>query len=1373
MPLISLQPYILYSEAVITASAIEGYDPYFDYVAALLHFDGASGSTSTTEQLGATATVYGSATLTAESKKFGTTSLAGAASSGVAVTPYSTTTNPTTYSTEGKDFTLEAWIKISNYPAASYGAIAGTWRWSTGHRGGYFFHISSTGQLMFQINGTTSLTTTSVIPLNEWTHVAINRTGTTYTLYINGFASATLTSAQTSGAIDATGTNGTWDKAGDLHVGYVPSDGAMAYGFPGYIDDVRLTIGVGRYPANFNPLPVAHPDKFGIADVDPYADAVKLLVHFDGDNNGTTFTDVKGHTITRVGNPVLTNTTSKFGTTSLYCPTGTDYAQVAASSDFVFPGDFTIECWVWGQNPTNYGEIIGNYTGNFSDHWAIEVGGNGIISWYSSGGTSTNQLVSNTAWNINQWNHVAAVRSGTTCTLYLNGAAVASKTVSGTLGSASTTTYIGGRTNNPGTSSLRIDEVRITNNFARYTAAFKPRSFAFADSTLNGGALDVYAKQVKLLLQMEGTNGGSTFTDEAGHVFTAQGGATTSNTRAKFGSTALTLDGSTGYITTPNNADLTVGNGDFTIEMWVWQVANNTGYAGTYQTIFGQYQLGTGSNASIWLGTNSGNLLGAVIIGGSQLNCTGPLLTLGQWNHIAFVRKDSLFTLYVNGISSGTATSTGAVDVSTRVVAIGADSIGQGIWNGTIDAFRLTRGVARYISNFTPPTAAPLSIATPYNDYAARYGTDPLAARTVLQLGFDTFDPIDSTTNISLTQNRSVSPSMSNFVQGGAGNFSGVNYVTGSSPGVAFGTGDFTIEAWVNIPSYSFTGNIGLIFFTGTSGNGNIALYINASGKLVASTFSTIIATSTPSVPTNRWVHVAVTRRNSVVLLFINGEQVGGNNATYNMTEQNIWVGGNASYGFIGLIDNLRVSNVCRYTERFVPSTDGTVNYAGDPYFSNVSLLCHFDGAHAGTTFTEVTGKALTKISNPQTSTTVTKYGHSVLVLNGLSAFTLADHADFQMGYGDFTVEMWVQPTANAGADTRLWSYQNTGSSTVMMVGRNSSGQFFGELRSSTGTQNVRISGSTITSLNVWYHVAFVRSNGTTYLFVNGVQEATATGQNQYLSVGNPSIGYFANGNNSFFTGYIDELRVTKGVARYVNTFYPHGSAFANGGGTYTIANDPFINNVTLQMHMNDANFTDVKGHTVTVSSAGGTVTNNTATKKFGAGSMQLDGNTSLVTVTSSPDFTFGMDDFTEEAWIYPTAAPASQCAIWSNSPNTGTQHANTTLGLSMLNSRVLRVQSAYTIFITGTTALALNQWHHVAISRVGPTMYLFVNGNLEASAASSHNFSDVLDFKIGGYLTVADGQHFTGLIDDLRITKGIGRYSSAFTPSTLANPDV
>lgn len=212
-------------------------------------------------------------------------------------------------------------------------------------------------------------------------------------------------------------------------------------------------------------------------------------------------------------------------------------------------------------------------------------------------------------------------------------------------------------------------------------------------------ASDPNFSSVSLLVHMQGANNGTAFTDSSSNAFalTASGNAKTSTANFKWGNSSGLFDGNGDYVTAPASSKFNFGFGAFTAEWWV-----------NFTTVsYYQYFFDMGPNQFMMRLLNGTTLL--TYAGGAPvLNTNITTLTSGVWYHMAYVRTSSgVFTLYVNGVSVATATNTThASGDSTSTLRIGEYAGGTGFGlNGNLQDFRITWGVARYLSNFTPPTA--------------------------------------------------------------------------------------------------------------------------------------------------------------------------------------------------------------------------------------------------------------------------------------------------------------------------------------------------------------------------------------------------------------------------------------------------------------------------------------------------------------------------------------------------------------------------------------------------------------------------------------------------------------------------------------------
>lgn len=226
-----------------------------------------------------------------------------------------------------------------------------------------------------------------------------------------------------------------------------------------------------------------------------------------------------------------------------------------------------------------------------------------------------------------------------------------------------------------------------------------------------------------------------------------------------------------------------------------------------------------------------------------------------------------------------------------------------------------------------------------------------------------------------------------------------------------------------------------------------------------------------------------------------------------------------------------------------------------DPNFSDVVLLLGMDGADASTTFTDEspTAKGNAGVtSGAQVDTAQSKFGTGSLLLNGSTdMINYAGNADWEFGgTDDFTVEAWIRLNSTAGTQTIISNYTNNFSNRSWLLEFNSSSlSFTYNTNGGVAPGNVNVAGSWSPSTNTWYHIAAdCDAARTCRVYVDGVMIASATSlpaikaSGSDLRIGCYGPSPFAN----FFNGWIDEVRITKGAARYADDggFTPPIAAF-------------------------------------------------------------------------------------------------------------------------------------------------------------------------------------------------------------------------------------
>lgn len=756
------------------------------------------------------------------------------------------------------DFTIEYWHYTSTMAPQvhiSKGAF-GT--------GGLITFMDSGGYYV-NYNGS-SIGPVSVARGNVWNHIAVTRSGTSMTLYVNGSAASTWTSAAN---LNSTASF------------YIGTDGSIYTSFNGYISNVRVVKGTAVYTSTFTPPTAPLTAISGTSLLTCQDNRLK-----DNGPNNFTITRTGDTAVSRLNPfgptmPAPTVNLSKAG--SVYMDgSGSGYLTAPANSQFLFNGDLTIEAWICPNN-TNYQTIYATGGAGANDQFTIKAG-SGAAEMYFCG--TAGALTTTGTIPVGAWSHVAVSRSGSTVRGFINGVLVGSVTYASAVGSSSAVPRIGYRTDNVQNVNGYLSNVRVVNGTALYTASFTPSTSPL--TAVSGTAL--------LTCQ-----DGATITDASSNGFTI----------TKVGTTAVVSDatpfkrvstvyGGSGYFngtyaTISDNASLRIGNNDFTIDMWVYPTTLTNG--------LGLFDKGANNANGIGLYTSgSGNL--RIRNGGSSW-FTSLNLTANAWNHVAMVRSGANTFLYLNGI--GVNTSIAKINLTdTSTFSVGYVGGFEYSMYGYISNFRVVNGVALYAANFVPPV-------------------EPVSAvgGTSLLLNFDNAGIYDGSNNNELRTygNAKVSTSGSKY---GTSSYS-FDGTTGSylnltdTASLTFGTGDFTIETWINFSSVSAD----KVIYDGRPASGAYPCLYTYGQQLRYYVNSAHLILVDAGLVTGQWYHIALSRSSGTTRLFLNGSQVGSSADTTNyVSSASVRIGAdlNGNGLFSGYMDDYRITKgIGRYTANFTP----------------------------------------------------------------------------------------------------------------------------------------------------------------------------------------------------------------------------------------------------------------------------------------------------------------------------------------------------------------------------------------------------------------------------------------------------------------------
>lgn len=220
---------------------------------------------------------------------------------------------------------------------------------------------------------------------------------------------------------------------------------------------------------------------------------------------------------------------------------------------------------------------------------------------------------------------------------------------------------------------------------------------------------------------------------------------------------------------------------------------------------------------------------------------------------------------------------------------------------------------------------------------------------------------------------------------------------------------------------------------------------------------------------------------------------------------------------------------------------------------------------------------------------------------------------------------------------------------------------------------------------------------------------------------------------------------------------------------------DPNFANVSLLMHFDGPNdstvFTDSSSynHTATV---GGQAKLITADSKFGSASGIFDGAGDFASYTHASAFNYGTGDLTIEGWVKFTHSLTNQAMIDTRTATTqGFGIYCTVAAAGLYDNRLVLANNAAIIGGGNSVGFPNNTWAHWAVTRQSGTVRGFINGALRWSLTDTRSLGSPTGIaRVGSSFSSA--QDMNGLLDEIRITKGIARYTAAFTAPTSPFPD-
>ncbi|MCP3685475.1 MAG: LamG domain-containing protein [bacterium] len=666
----------------------------------------------------------------------------------------------------------------------------------------------------------------------------------------------------------------------------------------------------------------------------------------------------------------------------------------------------------------------------------------------------------------------------------------------------------------------------------------------------------LYAKMVptidsdaytKVLIQSNTTNNDPVFEDSSIYSKTigVNGSVVHSTTQYKFGTTSIYFPGgASDYLTIPASDDSNFGNstsGDFTIDFHL-------------KTACSAYIIGINSptTSSPFWGINVNKNVANRIqfysadLGGEFLTNSTTNIADDNWHHIALVRTGNLYAWYIDGGVDGTASIVTAFGSSAYDLLIGKGGIVDEQLTGYIDELRISKGIARWTVGFTPPTSS-YTIGPVVSE--VQYKRDD---GTVKRLG-SRLIVTDNTTDVEDVNELRFDSTDGLSIQEVSSGIAKVNVdLNATQVGLGNVTDDAQLKRAANDFS-SFSEKTSIVsadcLLIEDSADSDNKKYLQMSNlpalKRIANDFNT-------------FSEKLVAESSDIVLIEDSGDS--GNKKYLQLSN----LPATESVTFDNRVDT--PEEIYGKGKIFLYGKTADID-------SDTHLLIESNTAISSTDFTDLSPYSNTIVNyNIQLTHTTAqqKFGLSSMGFGNGKYLTVTGIDE--PGTGDFCIDLWIYVIGTITSAKGLVSASNE-----LMVSLQSWGSGLGLVRfevSGVGT----IDTGPVISGDTWYHIAAVRDNGTMKTAVNGVFQITRACTRDFTS----DFGSFTIGRHygSYFSGYMDEIRVSIGTPRWNSNFTPPTEAYTavgaipqdlkfvdDSGATYSListeAGDVGLSNVT------------------------------------------------------------------------------------------------------------------------------------------------------------------------------------------------------------------
>ena len=580
--------------------------------------------------------------------------------------------------------------------------------------------------------------------------------------------------------------------------------------------------------------------------------------------------------------------------------------------------------------------------------------------------------------------------------------------------------------------------------------------------------------------------------------------------------------------------------------------------------------------------------------------------------------------------------------------------------------------------------------------------------------------------------------------------------------GSAIGTGDFSFSYWVYVEDPSTGPHPKRHFDLGGSGirfyqHSNTTMRLQIGGGTILD-YATLGSLSIKS-----WHYVSVTRSSGTVAVHFDGILAGSTTNSTDITQTNFRLGAGTTnditFGLIGYVRDFMVKNVAVYsiTENY------TVPDSAESDSDTLILLCslpyHADGSSNDLTLdlypvhNNVAMTAAPEIHSfspyDYTEYSATERGGSVYHEGNAGYSDYLETNYTAIGTNNFTLQFWVYPKTTSDIYAGYFSSKKSTSITGITVAKDT-------IDIGTNTSSIAAFGNPSIKEESWSHIAVVRSSDISTAYVNGKSLGSISGTGSFdiqSDVFRTMQRYGYNqGSGWAGKGYISDLKLSQTVD-YTAEFTPPTTP---------------LSSTNAEFHIKGTDASIIDKSQINNLKLFGNTTGSTAQAKFvGSKSMYFDGSGDYII---TPQQELGTEDFTIEGWHYLLTRANTKNGIFGNY----TSYSAGSLGMFAGHSS--GTTTSYQVAYNGDTfpanviqggTIAYNQWVHFAVVRNSGTMNLYINGTSVDSISATASLNGVGSNLIVGAPgdNLADGMH--GYLEDFRITKGLARYTTNFTPPT------